>query len=94
LTVATDEELKAWAAGDDVEGAKRGKGRSAFAASWFGSQAAIIAGGSLLLAFVASAWWLLALPVAGLLAARAVQASQKQATWDRLYRGDDSESVI
>jgi hypothetical protein len=93
--VATGEELKTWAAGDDVEGAKRGKGRSAFAASWFGSQAAIIAGGSLLLAFVASAWWLLALPAAGLLAAKAVHASRKQATWERLYSGnDDRENVI
>jgi hypothetical protein len=93
--VASDEELEAWAAGDDVEGSKRAKGRSAFAASWFGSQAAIVAGGSLLLSFVASAWWLLALPVVGLLAAKAVHASRKQATWGRLYRGkDDSENVI
>jgi hypothetical protein len=87
--VPTDEELKAWAAGEDIEGAKRGKGRSGFASSWFGTQALVIAGAGLFLAYAANPWWLLVLPMAALMAAKAVHASRKQATWNRLYGQDD-----
>lgn len=93
--MATDEEMKAFVAGEDVEGAKRSGGRSGLSASWFGSQAVIVAGGAVFLAFVTSPWWLVALPVAALLARKAVEASRRQATWERLYGGDqDTEKLI
>jgi hypothetical protein len=89
--VANEDELKAWAAGEDVEGALHGKGRSGLSASWFGAQAVIIAGGSLSLTVVSSLWWLLVLPVAALLGLKAVHELRKQATWERLYGQDIRE---
>jgi hypothetical protein len=93
--MATDEEMKAFLAGEDVEGAKRTGSRSGLSASWLGSQAAIVGGGAVFLAFVTSPWWLVTLPMAALLAWKAREASRRHATWERLYGGDqDTERLM
>jgi hypothetical protein len=84
--MASDQELKAWASGEDVEGALEGRGRSGLAAQWWAMQAAVVGFASIYLALMTSPWWLLlGVPVAAWQTRRAVLASRKQDTWERLY---------
>ena len=87
--MANEDELRAWAAGEDVEGAKRGRGLSGLGAEWWAVQTLIVGGGSIYLAFLGSPWWLLpGLPVAAWLLRKAVHESRRQETWERLSRDD------
>jgi hypothetical protein len=78
--------MKAWARGEDVEGARKGQGRNGLAAQWWATQAAVVGFASIYLALTGSPWWLLfGVPVAAWQARRAFFASRKQETWERLY---------
>jgi hypothetical protein len=83
--MASEDELKAWAAGVDAEGARAGRGRSGLAAQWWGMQAAVVGFASIYLAVTSGLWWSIGLPVAAWQAYRAVVASRKQETWEQLY---------
>jgi hypothetical protein len=85
LAVASDEELKAWEAGADVEGARAGRGRSGVAAQWWGMQAAVVGFASVYLGVTSGLWWFVLLPVAAWQAYRAVLATRRQETWEQLY---------
>jgi hypothetical protein len=83
--VATEKELNAWTAGEDVEGARRPRGRGGLSAGWWGAQAALTGFGLIYLAVVSSVAWLICLPVAVWMVYRARSAARQQRTSERLY---------
>ena len=92
--MASEDELKEWMAGEDVDRIRKGRGRTGVSAQLWAVQAFVVAFGAIYLAWVATPWWLVILVPAGWMTRRAIVVSRKRATWERLYgRDDDNERL-